>query len=55
MREFKRSVGGSFFKEKNADKISEAALLEDMKMRASTEMGVALLTRESHIQDQTNE
>ena len=49
MKEFKRSVGGSFFKEKNADRVSDVALLEDMKARASTEMGAALLNRENKI------
>ena len=37
MKEFKRSVGGSFFKEKNADKVSDITLLEDMKARVSDE------------------
>jgi hypothetical protein len=49
MKEFKRSVGGSFFKEKNADKVSDITLLEDMKARAGTEMGVALLNRDNKI------
>tara|TARA_B110000285_G_C15106845_1_gene608537 strand:- start:2022 stop:2171 length:150 start_codon:yes stop_codon:yes gene_type:complete len=49
MKEFKRSVGGSFFKEKNSDKVSDISLLEDIKARAGTEMGVALLNRDNKI------
>ena len=49
MKEFKRSVGGSFFKEKNSDKVSDVTLMEDMKARAQTEMGVALLERDNKI------